>query len=63
MIKIYVYRKDTGKYKYEDIGSYDGVIHDLGVDLDFTLTPPPNYHQSWYWNNAAWQPEPKKTTN
>lgn len=54
MIKIYVYRKDTGKYKYEDVGSYDGVIHDLGVDLDFTLTPPPDYDHVWRWIDAKW---------
>ena len=54
MIKIYVYRKDTGAYKYEDIGSYEGVIHDLGDDLDFTLIPYPLDGNRYRWNGLEW---------
>lgn len=59
MIKIYVYRKDTGVYKYEDIGSYEGVIHDLGDGLDFTLVPYPLDGNRYKWNGSEWEKLPE----
>lgn len=54
MIKVYIFKKDTGVYLYEDVGSIDGIFRDLRDDLDFTLTPYPTDNKRYYWNGAEW---------
>lgn len=57
MIQIYVYDKNTAGYLYSDTGIADYVIHDLGNDKDFTLTPPPDYEHQWRWIDSKWTTE------
>lgn len=56
-MKIYVYNSDGFEYLYTDMGDISGAINDLGDDKDFTLTPPPDYEQPWYWVEAEWTTE------
>lgn len=55
MIKVYIYRKSNGLYKYEHLGSPDSVIDNLGDDLDFTLTPKPADGKPYKWNGKEWE--------
>ena len=56
MITLYVYNKSNGLFLYSDTGLAEFVITDLSnsEDLDFTLTPPPDYKKSWRWVDAEW---------
>lgn len=54
MMQLFIYRKSDGVFMYEDTGSTDGIIYDLGIDKDFTLTPPPNSHEQWRWIDNKW---------
>lgn len=54
MIRIYVYKLADGRFMYEDTGLAQYVIHDLGNDKDFTLTPPPDYEHQWRWVDSKW---------
>ena len=55
---LYIYSKDSGIYLYRDNGNVDGALYDMGDDKDFTLTPPPDYDQSWYWVDNKWITDP-----
>lgn len=54
MMRLYIYRLSDGLFMYEDIGSTQGIIYDLGNDKDFTLTPPPDYEHQWRWVDSKW---------
>lgn len=54
MMKLYIYRLSDGLFMYEDVGSTDGIIYDLGTDKDFTLTPPPDSEHQWCWIDDKW---------
>ena len=54
MIKLYIYRRNTGAYLYEDVGSIKGILTDLREDLDFTLVPYPTDGKHCCWNGTAW---------
>lgn len=54
MIKLYIYDKGTGLYKYSDTGLEDYVLLDMPPDADFTLTPPPNTYETWRWIDDKW---------
>ena len=58
MMKLYIYRLSDGLFVYEDAGSTQGIIYDLGNEKDFTLTPPPDYEKPWYWIDAEWTTDP-----
>lgn len=62
IIKLYVYDVQSKRLMYEDSGSVEYIIYDLGDDKDFTLTPPPDGDRLWYWVDDKWQPEPLETT-
>ena len=55
-MKLYIYRTLDGLFLYEDTGSTNGIIHDLGEDedKDFTLTPPPDSVHQWVWIDTKW---------
>ena len=55
LITLYIYRKSDGLFLYQDIGNPGYVITDLGVDKDFTLSPPPDGTKQWRWINGAWE--------
>lgn len=55
MIKVFVFRKENGLYKYEDLGNPENVIRDLGDELDFTLVPPPVGAARYRWNGESWE--------
>ena len=62
IIKLYIYELDTCKFVYEDTGSADDIIRDLGDNKGFTLTPPPDYNHVWRWIDTKWvadEPEPE----
>lgn len=61
IVSIYVYHTSSGLLSYSDTGDANQVVSDLLASDDFTLTPPPNYSQPWYWYNNKWQSEPKPT--
>jgi len=54
MMKLYIYRISDGLFMYEDVGSTEGIIYDLGTDKDFTLEPPPDAYEQWYWIDNKW---------
>lgn len=54
MIKLHIYSKSTGKYKYTDTGPEDHVFIDMPEGTDFTLTPPPNTYEQWRWVDEKW---------
>lgn len=54
LIQLYIYQKSDGAFLYQDIGTPDSVISDLGDDKDFTLTPPPDNNHLWAWRDGAW---------
>lgn len=56
MIKIYVYDKETKQYLYDDSGNPDYVIHDIGTDKDFTMTPLPisESKKPFRWIDNKW---------
>ena len=54
MMKLYIYRVSDGLFMYEDVGSTEGIIHDLANDKDFTLTQPPDSEHQWYWIDDRW---------
>ena len=54
MIKLYIYDKKTGLYKYSDTGPEDYVFIDMPEGTDFTLTAPPNTYEKWYWIDSKW---------
>ena len=55
MIKLYIYKKGTGTYLYEDVGSINGIFRDLRDDLDFTLVPYPTDGKRYCWNGSEWE--------
>lgn len=57
MIILYKYEKATGRYIGSDAGLPEYVIGDMLDDVDFTLTPPPNTYETWYWVDAEWTTE------
>ncbi len=57
MIVLYIFKKATGEYLYQDIGNPAYVIKDLGDDKDFTLTQPPSSKQH-YWYDGDWHDKP-----
>ena len=59
MVTLYIFKKETGEYLYQDIGNPEYVIKDLGDDKDFTLTPPPSSEQQWYWYDNQWNDKPR----
>lgn len=59
MVTLYIFKKETGEYLYQDIGNPAYVIKDLGDDKDFTLTPLPSSEQQWYWYNNQWNDKPR----
>lgn len=54
MIKLYIYNKTSGLIVREDFGVINHVIRDINGDLDFTLTPPPDYDHVWRWIDDKW---------
>ena len=58
MVTLYIFKKATGEYLYQDIGNPEYVIKDLGDDKDFTLTQPPSSEQQWYWYDNQWHDKP-----
>lgn len=61
MIRIYVYDKASGLLIREDYGLASHVMHDIKDNMDFTLTPPPDYVHVWRWVEDKWvadEPEP-----
>ncbi|MEZ7502279.1 hypothetical protein QO189_07320 [Psychrobacter sp. Arc29] len=60
MIKLYIYSLLDNRFLYEDTGSIDVILSNLGNDKDFVLTPPPDYDQQWYWMDDKWTTEPAK---
>lgn len=54
MIKLYVYKKSDGVFKYADFGTIDNVTGDISPDHDFTLVPPPDYDHVWRWVEDKW---------
>lgn len=54
IVKLYIYKKSTGEYLYQDIGNPEFVIKDLGDDKDFTMTPPPDSTKQWRWIDGTW---------
>lgn len=58
MVTLYIFKKETGEYLYQDIGNPAYVIKDLGDDKDFTLTPLPSSEQH-YWHNGDWHDKPR----
>lgn len=54
MIELFIYQKSDGSFIYKDVGSIEFVIKDLGIDKDFTLTPPPDYDHKWRWIDSKW---------
>lgn len=61
MIRLFIYNKLSGALVSEFLGVPEFVIQDIPANHDFTLTPPPNYSQPWYWYDNKWQSEPKPT--
>lgn len=57
MIRLFIYDKETGALISEFFGEAKYVIHDMLSDQDFTLTPPPDYAQPWYWIDDKWTTE------
>lgn len=58
MIKLYLYNKETLRFFKEDVGRPEYVIDDIPDFLDFTLVPPPDYFNYWYWIDNKWTTEP-----
>lgn len=54
MVKLYIYKKSTGLFGYSDTGVPEYVLLDIPQEFDFTLTPPPNTHETWYWIDNKW---------
>lgn len=54
MIEIYVYRKNDKRFIYIETGRPSGIFKDLTSDMDFTLTPPPDYDHVWRWVDTEW---------
>ena len=55
MIQLYVYKKIDGSFLYEDTGSLEGILLDLGQDKDFTLKPYPSDSEYIYrWIDNDW---------
>lgn len=54
MIKLYLYDKNTLYFLREDVGHPQYVIKDMPAYLDFTLTPPPDYHRPYRWIDNKW---------
>lgn len=59
MIRVYVYNKASGLLIREDYGLASHVMHDIKDNMDFTLTPPPDYVHVWRWVDTAWVEVPK----
>lgn len=60
-IKLYIY-DELGKYSHSRSGDADSAVDSAEMfDENFTLTPPPDYDQPWYWYDNKWQSEPKPT--
>ena len=57
MVTLYIFKKETGEYLYQDIGNPEYVTKDLGDDKDFTLTQPPSSKQH-YWYDGDWHDKP-----
>ena len=54
MITLYKYEKATGRYIGSDAGLPGYVIGDMLDDVDFTLTPLPDYDHVWRWVDTKW---------
>lgn len=54
MIRVYVYNKASGLLIREDYGLASHVMHDIKDNMDFTLTPPPDYDHIWRWVEDKW---------
>jgi len=57
MITIFVYRLLDGKYSHKFVSPPDMAMLNIDDGLDFTLTAPPDYEQSWYWSDTQWVSE------
>ena len=58
IITIFVLNTD-GSLKNQRVGNIDSLMLAVDIEgLDFTLTQPPNYEQSWYWYNNQWKDKP-----
>lgn len=53
-VLLYIYEKNTGLFMYADSGDPNLILHDLGDDKDFTLTPPPDDKHQWRWIDSKW---------
>lgn len=60
MIQLYIYRLSDGLFLYQDIGSPNGIINDLGNDKDFTLQPLPDHDNQWFWYDNQWHDKPQE---
>lgn len=55
MIQLYIYKKADGSFLYEDTGSLEGILLDLGQDKDFTLKPyPSGTGHAYRWIDNNW---------
>lgn len=61
MIKLFIYEKKSGVMVGEYLGEPALTISDIPDNQDFTLKPPPNTYEKWYWYDNEWQSEPKPT--
>lgn len=59
MIKLYIYRNTDGLYLIETIGNPTLIFYDLTDKQDFTLEPPPNHENQWYWYDNQWNLQPR----
>ena len=57
IVQLYIYKKSDGSLLYIDTGNPENITNDLGDDVDFTLTPPPELdkNQAVRWVDGAWQ--------
>ena len=54
-VQLYIFKKETGEFLYQDTGNPSQVTNDLGDDKDFTLTPPPDNSKVWRWVDDHWE--------
>ena len=62
MAEIAVYITDiSGLYSHKRVGNAEDVGRSLVENNEaFTLSPPPDIIEKWYWNGKNWQDEPLK---
>ncbi|BFN00221.1 hypothetical protein MOXK02_17790 [Moraxella sp. K02] len=59
-LTIYVLHSN-GSIKNQRVGDIDSLM--LAVEIErfqYTLQPPPNYSEQWYWYDNKWNKEPRK---